>query len=222
MRYRRRVLTFAALLTVVVTPVLTLAYASRVDDRAEFVLLVCAVAATPLIAAWGSLLSGECVARGNPVPAVACQSMRSLLSAVLLLAWWDAPLVLLACMLPAGETLRTVLLAIACRRSRSRQPGTESDAELSAYGLTAQALSSGVTQLGPAVDRLFLSAAGPGYISSYEIADRMEYAAAQFFNLTFRYRRVATWARLCRPCGSTRRRRCSAATGAPSGWSGPC
>jgi peptidoglycan biosynthesis protein MviN/MurJ (putative lipid II flippase) len=67
---------------------------------------------------------------------------------------------------------------------------------LPAHGLLAQAASQGVTQLGPAVDRVFLASSGAGYISAYEMADRLMYAAAQFFSLTFVYRRVAVWARL--------------------------
>src|SRR5690606_11769895 len=64
------------------------------------------------------------------------------------------------------------------------------------FGLVAQASSSGVTQLGPAVDRLFLSSSGAGAISSYEIADRLMYAGAQFVNMAFLVRRVGAWARL--------------------------
>ena len=67
---------------------------------------------------------------------------------------------------------------------------------MTAYGLLAQATSQGVTQLGPAVDRLFLSSSGAGYISSYEMSDRLMYAAAQFFTMTFLYRRLAGWAQL--------------------------
>jgi hypothetical protein len=46
------------------------------------------------------------------------------------------------------------------------------------------------------VDRTYLSASGAGSVSSYEIADRLMYAASQFFTMTFIYRRVALWARL--------------------------
>jgi peptidoglycan biosynthesis protein MviN/MurJ (putative lipid II flippase) len=46
------------------------------------------------------------------------------------------------------------------------------------------------------VDRVYLSSAGAGYISSYEMSDRLFYAATQFFTMTFLYRRVAIWARL--------------------------
>ena len=53
-----------------------------------------------------------------------------------------------------------------------------------------------MTQLGPAVDRVYLSSSGAGYISSYEMSDRLFYAATQFFTMTFLYRRVAIWARL--------------------------
>ena len=57
-------------------------------------------------------------------------------------------------------------------------------------------MSSGVTQLGPAVDRLYLSSAGAGSISSYEMSDRLMYAASQLYTMTFIYRRVAIWAQL--------------------------
>src|SRR5690606_31093111 len=70
------------------------------------------------------------------------------------------------------------------------------DGHLTPFGLVAQASSSGVTQLGPAVDRLFLSASGAGAISSYEMADRLMYAASQFVNMAFLVRRVGAWARL--------------------------
>jgi hypothetical protein len=193
--FRRRVLLFAAALTATVVPVLTLAYAAGAADRGEFVVLVCAVGPTPILAAVASMLAGECIARGGPTVPIAVQAMRSLVPAVLLVAWGDAPLVLVAAMLPAGEAARAAVLAAVARRLRAQQAADE-DGALTPYGLIAQALSSGVTQLGPAVNRLFLSSSGPGSISSYEIADRLMYAAAQFVNMAFLVRRVGAWARL--------------------------
>jgi hypothetical protein len=193
--YRRRVLLFATALTVLVVPALGLAYAAGSSARSEFIVLVCAVAPAPILAAVASILSGECIARGGPTVPIAVQAMRTLLPAVLLAVWWDAPLVAVAAMLPAGEAARAVVLAVAARRLRAQQAGAE-DGALTPFGLVAQALSSGVTQLGPAVDRLFLSASGAGSVSSYEIADRLMYAAAQFVNMAFIVRRVGAWARL--------------------------
>jgi hypothetical protein len=43
---------------------------------------------------------------------------------------------------------------------------------------------------------MFLSASGAGSVSSYEIADRLMYAASQFVNMAFIVRRVGAWARL--------------------------
>ena len=82
------------------------------------------------------------------------------------------------------------------RRLRRAQVGAERTGTLTAYGLWAQATSQGVTQFAPAVDRLFLSSSGAGYISSYEMSDRLMYAASQFFTMTFLYRRLAGWAQL--------------------------
>jgi hypothetical protein len=143
-----------------------------------------------------SLLSGECVARGNSIVPITVQAMRSLLPVVLLLAWTDVPLVVVAVMLPVGEAVRTAVLGTAVRRLRTHQADPPATGELAPHGLVAQALSSGTSQLGPMVDRLFLSSAGAGYISSYEIADRLVYAAAQFLSMTFIFRRVAAWSRL--------------------------
>jgi hypothetical protein len=196
--FRLRVLRFAFLLTLVVTPVLAFAYASRSADRGEFLALVAVVAVAPVLSAMASMLSGECVARGAPVVPIAFQAMRSLVPAMLLLAWPGAPLWLVAAALPAGEAVRGVILLVSCRRLRRAQvaQAREHVDVLPAHGLLAQAASSGVTQLGPAVDRVFLASSGAGFISAYEMADRLMYAAAQFFSLTFVYRRVATWARL--------------------------
>jgi Na+-driven multidrug efflux pump len=193
--YRRRVMLFATALSVLVVPALAIAYAIGSPARGEFIVLVCAVAPTPILAAVASILSGECIARGGPTVPIAVQAMRTLLPAVLLAIWWDAPLVAVALMLPAGEAARAVVLAVAARRLRAQQAGAE-DGALTPYGLVAQALSSGVTQLGPAVDRLFLSASGAGAVSSYEIADRLVYAASQFVSMAFIVRRVGAWARL--------------------------
>jgi hypothetical protein len=115
---------------------------------------------------------------------------------MLLLAWPSAPLWLVAAALPVGEAIRAAILLVSCRRLRRDQVLEAHADHLPAHGLLAQAASSGVTHLGPAVDRLFLASSGTGYISAYEMADRLMYAAAQFFSLTFVYRRVATWARL--------------------------
>jgi hypothetical protein len=193
--YRRRVLLFAAALTATVVPALALAYALGSQYRGEFLVLVCAVVPAPILAALASTLAGECIARGGATVPIAVQAMRSLLPAVLLLVWWDAPLVLIAAMLPAGEAARAAVLAVTVRRLRAQQAADE-DGELTPYGLVPQALSSGVTQLGPAVDRMFLSASGAGSVSSYEIADRLMYAASQFVNMAFIVRRVGAWARL--------------------------
>jgi O-antigen/teichoic acid export membrane protein len=194
--FRRRILLFAGLLTALVVPVLGFAYAARSDYRVEFIVLVCAVAPTPILAAWASVLSGECIARGAPVVPIAVQSMRSLLPAVLLLVWWDAPLAAVAAMLPVGEALRGAVLQVAARRLRAQQVVGDAAGALVPHGLVAQASSSGVTQFGPAVDRLFLSSSGAGYISSYEMSDRLMYAASQFISMAFLVRRVGGWARL--------------------------
>ena len=172
--FRWRVLRFALLVTVLVTPVLTIAYASRSPDKGEFVALVGVVAVAPLLSALASMLSGECVARGAPVIPVAVQAMRSLVPAVLLVAWPSAPLWLVAAALPIGEAVRGVILLVTCRRLRRAQmhEAQEQADVLPAHGMIAQAASSGVTQLGPAADRLFLAPAGAGYISAYEMADR--------------------------------------------------
>lgn len=195
--FRWRVVRFALLLTVLVTPVLAISYASRFADRGQFLALVGVVVVSPVLAAVSSMLSGECVARGAPVLPVGFQAMRTLVPSVLLLAWPGAPLWLVAAALPVGEALRGVVLLTTLRRLRREQAaGREHVDGLAPQGLIAQAASSGVTQLGPAVDRVFLASAGTGYISAYEMADRLMYAAAQFFSLTFVYRRVATWAKL--------------------------
>ncbi|MDQ2706834.1 MAG: hypothetical protein M3Z25_04030 [Actinomycetota bacterium] len=190
-----RTVRFAGLLTAVVVPALALAYAARSPERSVFLTLMGAVVATPVISAMAARLSGECIARGAPVAPIAVQAMRSLLPAVLLLTWPDAPVVLVAAMLPVGEAARAAVLGVTCRRLRRQDAGEHTD-RLATHGLLAQALSSGVTQLGPAVDRTYLSSSGAGSISSYEMSDRLMYAASQFFTMTFIYRRVAVWARL--------------------------
>jgi hypothetical protein len=190
-----RIVRFAVVLTALVVPALAVAYAIRSPDRLTFLVLACAVAVTPIVAAVASTLSGECVARGSPVVPIAVQAMRSLVPAVLLLVWPGAALVLFALMLPVGEGARAVVLSVTCRRLRRRQQ-LEQSGDLTPYGLVAQSTSSGVTQLGPAVDRLYLSSATEGDITSYEMSDRLMYAASQFFTMTFIFRRVAAWAQL--------------------------
>lgn len=194
--FRWRVLRFAVLLTLVVTPVLAVAYASSSADRVEFVALVGTVAITPILAAVASLFSGEAVARGAPIVPITVQAMRSLVPAVLLLAWPGVPLWLAAVALPVGEGMRALVLMVSCRRLRRRVADHQRTAGLVPHGMLAQATSQGVAQLGPAVDRVFLTSAGVGFIAAYEMADRLTYAATQFFTLTFLYRRIAVWAQL--------------------------
>jgi hypothetical protein len=43
---------------------------------------------------------------------------------------------------------------------------------------------------------VFLSSSGAGYISSYEMSDRLMYAVTQMFTMTFLYRRLGAWAQL--------------------------
>ena len=117
--YRWRVVRFALVLTLLVTPVLAISYGSRSPERGEFLALVAVVALSPVLSAVASMLSGECVARGAPVVPVAVQAMRSFVPAVLLLAWPSAPLWLVAAALPAGELIRGAILLASCRRLRS-------------------------------------------------------------------------------------------------------
>src|SRR5690242_6590350 len=117
--YRRRVLLFATALTVVVVPALAIAYAAGSPARSEFIVLVCAVAPTPILAAVASIFSGECIARGGATIPIAVQAMRTLMPAMVLAVWWDAPLVVIALMLPAGEAARAAVLAIGARRLRA-------------------------------------------------------------------------------------------------------
>lgn len=193
--YHLRVLRFAVVLTVLVVPALVVAYATRSPEPHRFLTLVVAVAVTPVVSAVASTMSGECIARGAPVTPIAVQAMRSLVPAVLLMLWPGVPVTVVAAMLPVGEAVRAVVLGVNSRRLRMRQSG-EPTGTPTPHGLVAQSLSSGVTQLGPAVDRSFLSASGAGAVSSYEMSDRLMYAASQFFTMTFIYRRVAVWARL--------------------------
>ena len=123
---------------------LAVAYAVRSPDRAEFLALVCAVAATPVVAAVASMLSGECVARGAPVVPIAVQAMRSLVPAVLLLVWPGAPLVAVrgrCCR--SGRRRAAVVLGVACRRLRRGRRGDEHADDLTPYGLVAQAVLAG-------------------------------------------------------------------------------
>ena len=71
------------------------------------------------------MLSGECVARGAPVVPIAVQAMRSLVPAVLLLAWPGAPLWLVAAALPVGEAARGGRARGVLRRLRRAQAGAE-------------------------------------------------------------------------------------------------
>ena len=109
--FRWRVLRFALLLTLLVTPVLAAAYAAGSAARTKFLALVGTVAATPVLAALVSSCPGNASPAAPRSCPIAVQAMRSL-----------------------------------------------------PHGLVAQAMSQGVTQLGPAVDRLFLSSSGVGYI----------------------------------------------------------
>ena len=81
--------------------------------------------------------------------------------------------------------------SVAARRPRAQQAAGAAAGPLVPHGLVRPGRSSGVTQFGPAVDRLFLSSSGGGYISSYEMSDRLMYAASQFISMAFLVRRVA-------------------------------
>lgn len=194
--FRFRVLRFALLLTLVVTPILAVVYAAKLADPVEFFALVGMVAVSPVFAATSSMLSGECVARGDPVVPITVQAMRSFVPAVLLLAWPGVPLWLAAVALPVGEATRALVLLIKVRRLRRAAASHERTGGITPYGMWAQAGSQGVTQLGPAVDRVFLTSSGVGFIAAYEMADRLTYAATQFFTMTFLYRKIAKWAQL--------------------------
>ena len=125
--FRRRVLRFALLLTVIVMPALGAAYAVGSADGGEFIVLVSARSRSlPIAAARRACSPGSASRAAGPW----CRSRSSRCARCYppcsSLAWPDAPLVLIAAMLPAGEAVRACVLAVAVRRLRARQTGEES------------------------------------------------------------------------------------------------
>lgn len=193
--YERRVLRFAGLVTLLVGGGLIALYSVGVGERRSFVLLAALVLVVPLLGALASVRSGELIAHGVVTPTILLQSSRMLVPLVVVLAWRGAPLAAVAAGYVLGEAVRLTALSAAVRRRRRHEDVT-GQPDLPTRGLIWQAASSLTAQGGPVTDRVFLAGAPTGSLSSYEMADKLFFAATQFLNLGFLVRRLAGWSRL--------------------------
>jgi hypothetical protein len=190
--YARRILLFALATCVAVGLPLTIVYAIRRPDPFTFAGLAGVMLLMALVGGVSSAFSGLNIAHGKVVLPISLQSLRTVVPIVLVLAWPTAPLVVYAAGFVLGELCRLTILY----RSARRLPTSAEAAELPTRGLVWQSASALTAQSGPVTDRIFLARSPVGSLSSYEMADKLFFAAAQVVNLGLVVRRLSRWARL--------------------------
>ncbi|HYP45887.1 MAG TPA: polysaccharide biosynthesis C-terminal domain-containing protein [Propionibacteriaceae bacterium] len=193
-RYRARITAFVCGATLVVGSLLIAFYGAQRGSFGSFAPLALTMLSVPLLGGIASARSGELLARGYIVVPVLLQSCRTVVPIVLLvLNGPQTPLALLAAGFAAGELVR---LAVLTAMSRTRVGCGSSSADIPTNGLYWQSGSALTSQTGPITDRFFLSTAPAGALSSYEMADKLFFAAVQLISLGFLTRRLTGWAQL--------------------------
>ena len=191
-QYARRILLFALATCVAVGLPLTIVYGIRRPDPFTFATLAGVMLLMALVGGVSSAFSGLNIAHGKVALPISLQSLRTVVPIVLVLAWPTAPLVVYAAGFVLGELARLTILY----RSARRLPTSDAPSELPTRGLVWQSASALTAQSGPVTDRIFLARSPVGSLSSYEMADKLFFAAAQVVNLGLVVRRLSRWARL--------------------------
>lgn len=195
-RYRRKIRVFTGVATLIGGPALIGIYYATIvpEQRLQFLMVSILALAIPLIGGEASSRSGQLIACGNQATAILLQAMRSLAPLCLLLIWPSASLLSLAASMVLGETVRLLLLSAVARRLEASS-GT-GELVLETRGLITQSVSTSAMQSAPVADRIFLSGAPAGSVSSYELADKVFFAGVQFLNLSYLVSLVRNWSEL--------------------------
>ncbi|HEY0246731.1 MAG TPA: hypothetical protein VGC45_00580, partial [Gryllotalpicola sp.] len=190
--YARRILLFALATCVAVGLPLTIVYAFRRPDPFQFAGLAGVMLLMALVGGVSSAFSGLNIAHGKVALPISLQSLRTVVPILLVLVWPTAPLVVYAVGFVLGELGRLTILY----RSARRLPASAEPMEVPTRGLVWQSASALTAQSGPVTDRIFLARSPVGSLSSYEMADKLFFAALQVVNLGLVVRRLSRWARL--------------------------
>lgn len=194
--YLRRIQLFGFSAVAVIGVALTTLYSLSMSDWAPEFVIVCAVMlGAPVVAIYSSLDSGMLIGAGKAVVSVASQAFRPVPPILLILVCPEAPLVLYAVAFGLGELGRWLFLRHQRKRALTGSDPVGTD-ELETRGMVWQATSASVTQGSPAIDRVFMSSAPAGAVSTYELASKILFAAVQFLNYGFLVRRVGKWSRI--------------------------
>jgi len=190
--YSRRIFLFALATCVAVGLPLTIVYALRRTDPYQFAALAGVMRLMALVGGVSSAFSGLNIAHGKVALPISLQSLRTVVPIVLVLAWPTAPLYVYAAGFVLGELVRLTILY----RTARRLPSSDEAEALPTRGLVWQSASALTAQSGPVTDRIFLARSPVGSLSSYEMADKLFFAASQVVNLGLVVRRLSRWARL--------------------------
>lgn len=195
-RYRRKIRIFTGVATLLGGPALIGIYYATIipEQRPQFLMVSVLALAVPLIGGEASSRSGQLIACGHQESAILLQAMRSLAPLCLVLIWPSVTLVSIAASMVLGETVRLLVLGALAYRVEVSSGTVEQ--VLETRGLITQSVSTSTMQTGPVADRIFLSGAPPGSVSSYELADKVFFAGVQFLNLSYLVSLVRKWSEL--------------------------
>jgi hypothetical protein len=192
--YMGRVMATAAAVTVIVAPILSLLYGHRAGDPQSIYLLSTIISVTPFISVISAVYGGRLIADGRPTLVVASQALRAIFPLVTAGVAPGIPLIWIALSYVVGELARAVLLAVLARSQGNA--AIPDQRPLPTRGILWQSLSTATAQTGPVTARFLLAGAGPGFITAYEIADKLYFAGLQFINQGVLIRRFGRWARI--------------------------
>lgn len=195
-RYRRKVRVFLFSAVLVGGSILIGIYGLSLSAEAflPFLSIALITIVIPLVGGEASIRSGQLIACGQQRIPILMQSARSIFPLFILLIWQDVPTSAVAASMVLGEVVRLTVMARLA--ALVEEPAVGHTVAFETRGLLVQSVSTSAVQLAPVADRIFLSSAPTGSLSSYELADKLFFAGAQFLNLSYLVSRVKRWSEL--------------------------
>lgn len=186
-------LSFTTCIAVLGGPLLALIFLTRLDEPSQFIHTLVLLTPMPILFSISNTLSGTLIAFGKTPNVVIVQGLRSIPPVAIMLCMSAPTISLIALSFSVGELARFIVLLVMVRRAFAKSGSRTSHARISTAGVSWQAGSTAVAQVGPATDRAFMAGSGPDQIVAYEIADRISTASLQFLNTGVLTREVGKW-----------------------------
>ena len=208
-KYYLPVISFAIVLSILVALVLELVYRIISPWPESTVFAGYVVLLSPFVSVPAAVVAGRLIAMDRSAIAVSSQVLRMGVPLAVLIIFDGPSIAYMAGALVVGEASRWVVLLVANRSCISRKESArlfgDSRSDQSSMrplrGISWQILSAATGQTGPVTDRFFLVRGEAGFITTYDVADKLFYATVQLVTWGMLVPATGRWARLERGSG---------------------